>query len=100
MKITGKELAEQVDPSSISTGSFTLLCLAADKEYEIKEPMYMVPLSGLKTTDGCQQYLSREKHDPHWFASRLNNDLIQEYTFSELDQIPEVYKQYAKRVDE
>ena len=100
MKITGKELAEQVDPSSVSTtGGATFLCLAADKEYEINEPLYNIPLPNLKTTDGYQQYLSRKNHDPHWFASRLKNDLIQTYTLNELDQVPTAYRQYAKKVD-
>lgn len=99
MKITGKELAEQVDPSSVSTGSITLLCLAADKEYEIKESMYCIPLPGLSTTDGYPQFLSRKRGFDSWFASRDNRELQQGFTQTELDEeVPESYRSLAKRM--
>jgi len=101
MKITGKELAEQVDPSSVSTtGGATFLCLAADKEYEINEPLYYIPLPNLKTTDGFQQYLSRTCSGGSWFASRDNSDIQQMFTNDELKQVPEIYRPYAKRANE
>ncbi len=65
------------------------------------EQLYYIPLPHLKTTDGIQQVLTkRSKNGRHYFASRPNDKLKQRYTKEELEQVPEVYKPYAKPVEE
>ncbi|EGO8065832.1 DUF1642 domain-containing protein [Enterococcus faecalis] len=62
-----------------------------------KEPMYEIPLSCLKTTDGEVQYLSYK--DKTWFASRKNTWLKQRFTEKELkEKVPEFYRGLAKEV--
>ncbi|MDN3168613.1 DUF1642 domain-containing protein [Enterococcus faecalis] len=62
-----------------------------------KEPMYEIPLSCLKTTDGEVQYLSYK--DKKWFASRKNTWLKQRFTETELrEKVPEFYRELAKEV--
>lgn len=66
-----------------------------------KEVLYYIPLPHLKTTDGIQQVLSkRSKNGRHYFASRPNEKLKQRFTKEELEQVPEVYKPFAKLIDE
>ncbi|WP_196008520.1 DUF1642 domain-containing protein [Enterococcus faecalis] len=63
-----------------------------------KEPMYEIPLSCLKTTDGEVQYLSYK--DKTWFASRKNTWLKQRFTETELkEKVPEFYRELAVKVD-
>ncbi|NVO88925.1 hypothetical protein HWN39_10590 [Lactobacillus rhamnosus] len=52
----------------------------------IKEERFLVPLVGLVTTDGAQQYLSRR--DGRWFASRRRDDLHQLFRREELKNTP------------
>ena len=61
------------------------------------EQLYYIPLPHLETTDGIQQVLS--KRDTY-FASRPNDKLKQRYTKEELEQVPEVYKPFAKPIEE
>ena len=62
-----------------------------------KEPMYEIPLSCLKTTDGEVQYLSYK--DKKWFASRKHTWLKQRFTETELkEKVPEFYRELAKEV--
>ena len=61
------------------------------------EQLYYIPLPHLKTLDGIQQVLS--KRDTY-FASRPNDKLQQRYTKEELEQVPEIYKPYAKPIEE
>lgn len=64
-----------------------------------KEPMYEIPLSYLKTTDGEVQYLSYK--DKTWFASRKHTWLKQRFTEKELkEKVPEFYRELAVKVDE
>ncbi|HAP2958272.1 TPA: DUF1642 domain-containing protein [Enterococcus faecalis] len=64
-----------------------------------KEPMYEIPLSCLKTTDGEVQYLSYK--DKKWFASRKHTWLKQRFTETELkEKVPEFYRELAVKVDE
>ncbi|WP_373706317.1 DUF1642 domain-containing protein [Jeotgalibaca porci] len=65
-----------------------------------KEPLYHIPLPDLETLDGLQQMLSKRKGDKHYFASRPNDKLQQRYTKEEIAQVPEVYKPFAKPIDE
>lgn len=59
---------------------------------------YRIPLPYLTTIDGLRQYLT--EGDDHWFASRLNETLKQEWTEDELSNIPNAYRGYAKEVVE
>ena len=61
------------------------------------EQLYYIPLPHLETSDGIQQVLS--KRDTY-FASRPNDKLKQRYTKEELEQVPEIYKPYAKPIEE
>ena len=66
------------------------------------EQLYYIPLPDLETSDGIQQVLSKRNT---YFASRLNDKLKQQftqqwYTKEELEQVPEIYKQFAKPIVE
>ena len=65
-----------------------------------KEQLYYIPLPELETSDGIQQVLSKRKGDKNYFASRPNDKLKQRFTKDELDQVPEVYKPFAKPIEE
>lgn len=54
---------------------------------------FIVPLPGLVTTDGKQQYLTNKGGT--WFASRRDGNLRQTWKWEHLDYIPEVYRQFA-----
>lgn len=76
-----------------------VLEVAMKEETSKKEPMYEIPLSCLKTTDGEVQYLSYK--DKTWFASRKNTWLKQRFTETELkEKVPGFYRELAVKVDE
>lgn len=54
---------------------------------------FIVPLPGLVTTDGQQQYLTNKGGT--WFASRRDEKLRQTWKEEHLGYIPEVYRQFA-----
>lgn len=54
--------------------------------FTIKEEKKEVPIDGLLTTDGEQQYLTNK--DGHWFASRKDSNLKQKFTDEELSHAP------------
>lgn len=54
---------------------------------------YIVPLPGLVTTDGEQQYLTNKSG--HWFACRRNKDLRQTWKEEHMCYVPEQYRIYA-----
>lgn len=54
---------------------------------------FIVPLLGLVTTDGQQQYLTNKGGT--WFASRRDENLRQTWKWEHLDYIPEIYRQFA-----
>ena len=64
------------------------------------EQLYYIPLPDLETLDGLQQMLSKRKGDKHYFASRPNDKLQQRFTKEEIAQVPEIYKYYAKPIEE
>ena len=64
------------------------------------EQLYYIPLPHLETTLGIQQVLSKRKNDTNYFASRPASALQQRYTKEELEQVPEIYKPYAKPIEE
>ncbi|EPD09369.1 hypothetical protein Lpp70_00480 [Lacticaseibacillus paracasei subsp. paracasei Lpp70] len=72
---------------SEASGEQELLMNAYVNGYTVaKEKRYMVPLDGLVTTDGSQQYLT--KRNGKWFASRIQPSLHQAFTDEELKLAP------------
>ena len=74
---------------------------AATKPEDRKdEKRFIIPLPGLVTTDGKQQYLT--KKGGYLFACRKMTDktLRQTWTEDELIFIPEEYRQFAEEFDE
>lgn len=61
------------------------------------EKRFIIPLPGLVTTDGKQQYLS---HKGNFFASRRDEELRQTWKEDGLKFVPEVYRQFAVEFDE
>ena len=64
------------------------------------EKLYYIPLPHLETTDSIQQVLSKRKGDKRYFACCPSKKLKQRYTKEELEQVPEIYKPYAKLIEE
>ena len=62
--------------------------------------LYYIPLPHLETSDGTKQVLSQRKGDNNYFASRPNEKLRQRFTKDEIAQVPEIYKPYAKPIEE
>lgn len=62
------------------------------------EKRYIVPLPGLVTTDGQQQYLSNKAGK--WFASRRDERLRQTWKEEHLGYIPGIYRQFAVEVED
>lgn len=61
-----------------------------------EEKRFIVPLPGLITTDGEQQYLTYK--DGHFFASRRDEKLRQTWKGKDLIHVSEVYRKYAVEV--
>ena len=57
-----------------------------------EEKRFIIPLPGLVTTDGKQQYLSQ---DYNFFASRRDRTLKQTWKEEDLKFVPEIYRQFA-----
>ena len=66
------------------------------------EQLYYIPLPDLETSDSKQQVLSKHKNYARYFACcpSKNKKLQQRFTKDELGQVPEVYKPYAKPIEE
>lgn len=80
---------------------FDLLALIRINGYTIEpERLYYIPLPDLKTSDGMQQMLSKQKNGMNYFACRQDEKLQQRYTKAELERVPEVYKPFAKPIEE
>lgn len=60
--------------------------------------IYIVPLPGLVTTDGEQQYVT--KRGSYWFASRRQMHLKQTWREGSLYEIPKEYRDYAVEVED
>ena len=65
---------------------------------ESREKRFIIPLPGLITTDGEQQYLTYK--DDKFFVSRRDEDLRQIWKRSHLDFVPEVYREFAVEFEE
>ena len=64
------------------------------------EQLYYIPLPHLKTSDDIQQVLSKSRNGNYYFANRPSEIMKQRYTKEELEQVPEIYKPYAKPIKE
>ena len=62
------------------------------------EKRFIIPLPGLVTTDGKQQYLSYK--DGFFFVSRRDETLRQTWKEEHLKFVPEIYRQFAVEFDE
>lgn len=63
-----------------------------------EEKRFIVPLPGLVTTDGEQQYLTYKEE--HFFACRRTVIFRQTWKEKDLEYIPEEYRQYAVELSE
>ena len=63
-----------------------------------EEEMFIIPLPGLVTTDGKQQYLTHR--DNTFFACRREKELRQIWKEEHLKFVPEVYRQFAVEFDD
>lgn len=59
---------------------------------------FIVPLPGLVTNEGEQQYLTNR--GGKWFACRRVKSLRQTWKEDHLDYIPEVYRQFAVELED
>lgn len=68
--------------------------------YEVeKEPVYEIPLIGLVTSVGRQQFLSFDVNNENFFASRKSMYLKQTFTEHELMTVPGNYQKMATLVE-
>ena len=63
-----------------------------------EEEQYIIPMPGLSTTSGHQQFLTEK--DGVYFSCRRNEDLHQVLTEGELDTVPSAYRDYAEPLNE
>ena len=62
------------------------------------ENKYTIPMPGLQTSDGGQQFLSEK--DGNYFSCKRTEDLHQVFTEDELyTEVPVVYREFAKPVE-
>lgn len=62
------------------------------------ENKYTIPMPGLQTSHGGQQFLSEK--DGNYFSCKRTEDLHQVFTEDELNtEVPEVYREFAKPVE-
>lgn len=99
--VNGENIDKEAEVSKWVSSNTMIAIDAILNGYTIeKEVLYYIPLPNLKTTDGIQQVLTkRSKNGKHYFASRPNEKLKQRYTKAEIEQVPEVYKPYAKLIE-
>lgn len=63
-----------------------------------EEKRFIIPLPGLVTTDGKQQYLTHKEN--RFFACRRKKSLRQTWKEKDMRYVPERYRQYAVEVKE
>ena len=63
-----------------------------------EEEQYIIPMPGLSTTSGHQQFLTEK--DGVYFSCRRNEDLHQVLTEGELDTVPSAYRDYVEPLNE
>ncbi|AME09687.1 hypothetical protein AXE85_05735 [Gemella sp. oral taxon 928] len=69
-----------------------------DEREEKNITLFEIPLFGLKTIDGYQQYLSYDEEKDCYFVSRGRSTLKQTFTEDELEKIPSYYRVLAKEI--
>lgn len=63
------------------------------------EQLYYIPLPHLETADGTKQYLTKSGAG-NYFALSPCVGQKQRYTKEELERVPEIYKPFAKLIEE
>ena len=94
--------AENLDLATIAAveTSISLFLMTPEEDRGIsevvssEEEQYIIPIPGLSTTSGHQQFLTEK--DGVYFSCRRNEDLHQVFTEGELDTVPSAYRDYAE----
>lgn len=98
--------AENLDLATIAAveTSISLFLMTPEEDRGIsevvssEEEQYIIPMPGLSTTSGHQQFLTEK--DGVYFSCRRNEDLHQVFTEEELENIPSAYRDYAEPLNE
>lgn len=98
--------AENLDLATIAAveTSISLFLMTPEEDRGIsevvssEEEQYIIPMPGLSTTSGHQQFLTEK--DGVYFSCRRNEDLHQVFTEGELDTVPSAYRDYAEPLNE
>ena len=98
--------AENLDLATIAAveTSISLFLMTPEEDRGIsevvssEEEQYIIPMPGLSTTSGHQQFLTEK--DGVYFPCRRNEDLHQVLTEGELDTVPSAYRDYAEPLNE
>lgn len=98
--------AENLDLATIAAveTSISLFLMTLEEDRGIsevvssEEEQYIIPMPGLSTTSGHQQFLTEK--DGVYFSCRRNEDLHQVLTEGELDTVPSAYRDYAEPLNE
>lgn len=98
--------AENLDLATIAAveTSISLFLMTPEEDRGIsevvssEEEQYIIPIPGLSTTSGHQQFLTEK--DGVYFSCRRNEDLHQVLTEGELDTVPSAYRDYAEPLNE
>ncbi|MDM8266520.1 hypothetical protein QUW44_05010 [Limosilactobacillus pontis] len=98
--------AENLDLATIAAveTSISLFLMTPEEDRGIsevvssEEEQYIIPIPGLSTTSGHQQFLTEK--DGVYFSCRRNEDLHQVLTEGELNTVPSAYRDYAEPLNE
>lgn len=97
----GKEISYETELGGWLLKNKELAIDAVLNGYTIEpEQLYYIPLPHLETLDGLQQLLSTFKGAKGYFASRPIENMKQQFTKEELEQVPEIYRLFAKPIEE
>lgn len=103
--VHGKKILYETDLGEWLFKNKMLAIDAVLNGYTIKpEQLYYIPLPDLETADGKQQVLSKHTDDEGYFEGYFaccpSKKLKQRYTKDELEQVPEIYKPFAKPIED
>lgn len=98
--------AENLDLATIAAVETSILLFLITPEEDrgisevvsSEEEQYIIPMPGLSTTGGHQQFLTEK--DGVYFSCRRNEDLHQVFTEGELENTPSAYRDYAEPLNE
>lgn len=103
-----QEAADNLDLATIAAveTSISLFLITPEEDRGISEMLdtsseeeqYIIPMPGLSTTSGHQQFLTEK--DGVYFSCRRNEDLHQVFTEAELGTVPSAYRDYAEPLNE